>query len=741
MSEMTLRQAAREREWWLLGAVIVVLFRRPLTTGTLFFRDIYELFIPNALFLSRSLHAGAFPLWDPRYHGGIPFSSPANSPFYPANVLYALLPPLAAFNVIAVAHVVFASLTSYWLARLLGMGRRAAAVAGAAYALSGVLLSSLNLVPIALALPWVPLTIGRAHAYWRDGRRRELVLGAVSAAMPLLAGAAEVTAMMFGILAAWAAAMKGPSLAKKISAIAFLGFFAAALSLVQLLPGLEMMRSSSRVERRDFQSFSTWSIDPRRLPELVIPQFLGRTDALDEREYWGSALESKGFPYILSIYVGALVILFAVAGAAVPRDGVPRRTLAALALLALAMALGRALPFLRIVFELFPPVAIFRFPVKALIAALVPVALLAGSGFAAMEEGNERAKRIVLIGAGALVVMIAIAGAVASSSFALDTVRQRMLLMRVAQPIVVLMVAVVALRLRRLEVLAVLAVADLAVAGSGVNAIAPRSLFDEPPAARAVRSLDGGGRFTHFPEPFAIDLRAPSDDIRHLARFKLETLDGYDAAAFGIPVVFHVDYDGLAPRPMSRLTDELPRLRWRDRLAIFDVAGVRAFMTTDLLRAPGIVPAFRFGAADGKWRNVYTIPTAAMARFVSRVELVADDAAMLRRVTSGFDPSTLILFGNGAPIAGCGTAPVRGSEVTAPCDGYVLFAQTWNPDWRVRVDAHEAPALRADYAFTAVPVRAGRHVVMREYAPRALNIGLAGSIVALLALIGIAWRS
>src|SRR5205823_4163493 len=37
---MTLRQAAREREWLLLAAVIVVLFHRPLTTGTLFFRDI-----------------------------------------------------------------------------------------------------------------------------------------------------------------------------------------------------------------------------------------------------------------------------------------------------------------------------------------------------------------------------------------------------------------------------------------------------------------------------------------------------------------------------------------------------------------------------------------------------------------------------------------------------------------------------------------------------------------------------
>ena len=212
---MTLRQAAREREWLLLAAVILVLFHRALTTGTLFFRDIYELFIPNAIFLARSLHAGAFPLWDPRFHGGIPFTSPANSPFYPANVLYAILPSLAAFNLILVAHVVFASLAAYWLTRILGMSRRAAVVAGAAYALSGVLLSTLNLVPIALAMPWVPLTIGWTlcgAGALAGARRRKLALAALCAAMPLLAGAAEVTAMMFLVLIAWVMARPSPGL-------------------------------------------------------------------------------------------------------------------------------------------------------------------------------------------------------------------------------------------------------------------------------------------------------------------------------------------------------------------------------------------------------------------------------------------------------------------------------------------------------------------------------------------------
>jgi hypothetical protein len=744
---MTLRQAAREREWLLLAAVIIVVFHRTLTTGTFFFRDIYELFIPNAMFLARSLHAGMFPLWDPRFHGGIPFTSPANSPFYPVNILYSILPPLGAFNLIVVAHVVFASLAAYWLARVLGLSRRAAVVAGAAYALSGVLLSTLNLVPIALAMPWVPLTIG----WGAGGRRRELALAALCAAMPLLAGAAEVTAMMFVVLAVWrtgdspvrTGAGACPPLRRRVLALAFIAFFAAAIALVQLLPGIEMMRNSSRSLRRDFTSFSMWSVDPRRLPELVIPQFLGRTDALDESEYWGNRIESNGFPYILSIYFGALVLLLAIAGAVVPRDAIPRRTLVALALLSLALAMGRALPFLRIVYEIFPPVAIFRYPVKALIASLVPLSLLAASGFAALEEGNERARRIVLYGACAVIALIVIFAPLFAAP--LDPIVRPMLFRRMLQPVIVLALAIVALQFRRADAIAALVVLDLAIAGSGVNAVAPRSLFDEPPVARVVRQLAGDGRFTHVAEPFAIDLRAPSDDVRHLARFKLETLDGYTAATFEIPVIFHTDYDGLAPLAISRLTSDLSKLHWRDRIPIFAVAGVRALMTSDQLRAPGVVPAFRFMSADGKWRFIYTIPTGAMARFVSRVEFVPDVDAMRRRIESGFDPSTLILIGNHATVAGCGSAPVLSGApapppagagrivIDAPCDGYVLLAQSYDPDWR--------PGIRADYAFAAIPVRAGHNVIARRYVPAAFYAGLVGSIAALLILIGIAWRT
>ena len=74
-------------------------------------------------------------------------------------------------------------------------------------------------------------------------------------------------------------------------------------------------------------------------------------------------------------------------------------------------------------------------------------------------------------------------------------------------------------------------------------------------------------------------------------------------------------------------------------------------------------------------------------------------------------------------------------ELSAP--GYAVLVDAFDPGWRATVDGAEAPVLRANVGFRAVPVGAGRHAVELLYRPRALLLGLAitgGGIV--LAVIG-----
>ena len=64
-------------------------------------------------------------------------------------------------------------------------------------------------------------------------------------------------------------------------------------------------------------------------------------------------------------------------------------------------------------------------------------------------------------------------------------------------------------------------------------------------------------------------------------------------------------------------------------------------------------------------------------------------------------------------------------EVEAERAGYVVLADAFDPGWHATLDEAAAPLLRANVAFRAVAVPAGRHVVEIVYRPRAVSLGLA----------------
>jgi hypothetical protein len=56
-------------------------------------------------------------------------------------------------------------------------------------------------------------------------------------------------------------------------------------------------------------------------------------------------------------------------------------------------------------------------------------------------------------------------------------------------------------------------------------------------------------------------------------------------------------------------------------------------------------------------------------------------------------------------------------EVDAPADGYLVLNDPYHPWWRASVDGRDAPILRANVLFRAVPVPAGRHRVEFAFEP------------------------
>jgi uncharacterized membrane protein YfhO len=74
-------------------------------------------------------------------------------------------------------------------------------------------------------------------------------------------------------------------------------------------------------------------------------------------------------------------------------------------------------------------------------------------------------------------------------------------------------------------------------------------------------------------------------------------------------------------------------------------------------------------------------------------------------------------------------------RATLDTPGYLVVADTWYPGWQAAVDGVPTEVLRANYAFRAVWLEAGKHEVEMVYRPTLMHIGRAVSLTALMLLV------
>ena len=138
-------------------------------------RDVGIFHLPLRLAF-RQLAALGLPVWNPWLNGGQPIlSNPSYGAFYPPSWLAFVVPPHYALSLMTVLHVALAFAGAWRLARRLGCGRGAAALAAIGFSGCGAFLSLLALSTSCGAWPGSP---GPSPGPTRPcGRRGERVGG------------------------------------------------------------------------------------------------------------------------------------------------------------------------------------------------------------------------------------------------------------------------------------------------------------------------------------------------------------------------------------------------------------------------------------------------------------------------------------------------------------------------------------------------------------------------------------
>jgi hypothetical protein len=698
--------------------------------------DLYAYFLPMYELAFSELRAGRLLLWNPWLLNGIPgLATLEVGLLYPPHLLYAVLPSALAMGVLSFLHLLLAILFTIQLARTLGLGAAAALLAGLAFGFSHGL-ASLFWLPGLEPLPWLPLGLTAIERALRDGARRWLAVLAAATALPILCGGYQVTFYVLSAFGLYAVVRGGGLLASgraaratalRIAWVAAAATAGLALAAPQWLPTLELAQASVRPP----DGLTAARLFPfgRPLPDVAA--------------LWRQAVAPPA--QFLVGYTGAAPLALAAAG--LFARGFRARLFCAVLVVWSSLAALAPDAYVEIR-RLVPVLGWFRLPHRTLVLGQLGVALLAGAGWDALRSAPPN-RRILAVGALGTVASLAIASRwnhplwwnpalLAGLATFAAAVRPEALV----RPLALLAVGVVVIDLTgatrnayRLPYVAQdwrrTTKHDEALRGIGELAGPWRVLL-----LGAERNLPEWGQKSGL----RARLRAPAD-YEPLAPARYADLFSFVATRSLWPTD--------SPRPFLGAIPEffrtVPPPVWG---RLFRLLGVRYFVIrTDMLRDPRIA-AFAEGLVPVSLPTLPGDPGSGLAVFedpdalprawtVEHAECVTGARPVLARLTSpDFDPRRSVLLEADCPR---GATPREGSsgvtlerddagQVRARVDlerpGFLVLSDTFDPGWRARVDGEPVEIRRANWAFRAVALPAGRHAVDLHYEPASFRVGL-----------------
>ncbi len=357
-------------------ALLLAIAYYPVLLGgeTFCYRDFGVMGIPTAAYHRAALWAGELPLWNPYSNCGVPFLAQwGTMVLYPPTLLYVLLPMPWSLNFFCLGHLWLGALGMFLLARRWKLEAGPCALAGAGFTFCGLTQSSLSWPNYTAALgllPWVLLTAEKA---W-DGstvRCRGTFVAMMVSSLQLLTGVPELAVFTWVIaLLFWGERWfsQAARRAHLFWALLLVILGSALVCAAQLLPFFQLLQHSQRTPGFAAEK---WALPPWGWANFLLPRF--HTFTTPE----GTVFQ-YGQEFFSSVYLGAPLLLLALLAFGV-RD---RRVLllGLLSAFAAVLALGSQGYLYTFAGTVAPLLKIARYPVKFLCMLSFTIPFLAAYG-------------------------------------------------------------------------------------------------------------------------------------------------------------------------------------------------------------------------------------------------------------------------------------------------------------------------------------------------------------------------
>jgi Bacterial membrane protein YfhO len=710
-------------------------------TQSFFFRDFGVFTYPVAYYAHESFWHGHAPLWNPLNNCGVPFLAQWNtSVCYPPSLFYMIFPLPWSLNIFCLGHLVLAGVSMYLLAYRWTRNRLAASFAGLVFALNGLMLNSLMWTSNLAALAWQPLVVLWVEQAWRFGGRRT-VIAALAGAMQMLSGAPEIvvfTWTMLGMLwlgGVWRKQIPfWPTLRRFATMVALI----AGLSAIQLLPFFDLLKHSQRGS--SYAIADVWPMPAWGWANLIVPVFHCFQTT------FGTWLQASQ-PWTSSYYLGVGTLALAALAVWRPRRLPEIYGLAGMTLAGLVLALGDNGYVYAWLKHVVPWIGFARYPIKFVSIPIFTIPLLAASGLSTFQnvtsQNQRRNERLLFFAAAFLLLMVVVILAAARWLTAPEYNWRpvwrdgafRSLFLIAIVGCVGFLIRAPTVRLRGLLGLAVLALAgfDLVISGLHANPVVVAKAFG--------------------PLQLNMSYRPKYGDARAMLSRQVNSY--LDLGRTDNPLYYYVGVRG-ALYENCNIPENIPKVDGFYSLRLkneWDVDGILygVYLNQTKTNPPPAPPLLNFLGVSQisatntlfAWRerkNSLPLATAGQR------PIFADASETLKKLNSaGFDPRHTVYL----PLSARGKVTVTNASdakitsqqfsaqqahltVEASAPALVVIAQAYYHDWRAFVDGKPVPLLRANHAFQALQVPAGKHEVTLRYVDWMFRFGAAISALTLL---------
>jgi hypothetical protein len=754
---------------------LALLYFSDVLTGHLLLveRDLASFFYPFRYIWIETARQGHFPFWNPYIKCGVPlFATIQAGVLYPFSLLYLFLPLDLAFNWTIILHFFLAAVFTYALMRELGATLQGALTAALAVLFSGYLISVHNLLNTLISVSWYPLAMLCGCRLVQGGQVRWAVAAAITLVCMFLGGGAEVVLFAFASLLLLCLypevlplriAGNSPSLKRRLGLLGLTLIVFLGLSMVQLLPFLELYPQSHRYGGVDLQEATRWSLAPRDFIYFLLPDLFGKRTI--PGRYW--VMQN----YLKTIYLGP--VIFLLAGFYFTRQG--KRSLPLLVALGLVLilALGRYTPLYPFLYKHLPLFSNLRYPAKFLFLLVFYLCVVSGLGLDLLAKrfsekhkptpwytGLQVGLIIVLAGLLLLAVFFPARVLVQAQEWAgntLDPAYLPMVLHNFKRLLLIMIFSLIlvffGLRHKLVRfgspLLLILLGLDLFLGNRGfAQKLDGVSFHATTPMISTLKSDEDLFRFHVMPEKRDLSVITGKNYRKFHLRRK-------DALGYDLMMEHHLyDIDGYNVPLQSRYERLMGVIRHKPLASILDVLdmmNVKYVLSDNSTDIPGY-SLVRGGAGTSKlYENSNWLPRAFLVKnFKVVVEeqefaraFIESDINFRETVLLESQPFRFLTLKEQPAIPALSPA-VRIVKyennrmvltVDTPEAALLFMSEAFYPGWKAYVDGKDEEILRANYVFRAIPVGPGSHRIEVVFEPLSFKIGLAVSLLTIFLLI------